>query len=442
MSSSAPRTIALKPPCLLRIYQGVSAASGPLVTLYLRHRRRAGREDTVRFAERLGIASRPRPDGLLIWFHAASVGEALSVARLIERLMSERPGSHVLITTGTVTSAAMVARRLGDRAIHQFVPADRPKWVARFLDHWRPDCAIWVESEIWPNLLSALSARQIPAALINARMSARSFSRWRIAPRSIARLLRSFELCLAQTPAEALRLEQLGTRDVRAVGQLKYAADRLPVDPATLDSCARAIGSRPVWVLASSHDGEEAVAIAAHRLVQRGFPDVLTVIVPRHVGRSRGIAALVRDAGLGASLRSTGQPPDDRDDIYVVDAMGELGLWYRLATVACIGGTLAPIGGHNPIEAAQLDCAILHGPHIGNIREIVAELESARAAWPVADADGLAQALFRLFSEPDRAREMAASARAVADRNAHVIYRVLAALNPLIDRAARQTSVS
>ncbi len=224
---------------LFRLYAAFIELSGPALELYLRRRRRAGKEDMERFAERHGVPSLPRPAGFLIWFHAASVGESMSMLRLIERVLAERPNASVLVTTGTVTSARMVADRLGDRAVHQYVPVDRRAWVERFLDHWRPDCAIWIESEIWPNLLLGITRRGIPAALVNARMSARSYARWKLFPNSIRRLLGTFDLCLSQTAAEAVRLEQLGARDVRYLGHLKYAAEPLPYDPAALAELSR-----------------------------------------------------------------------------------------------------------------------------------------------------------------------------------------------------------
>jgi 3-deoxy-D-manno-octulosonic-acid transferase len=413
-------------------------AGGPLLELYLRRRMKAGREDRHRFGERHGIASRPRPGGFLIWFHAASVGESMSMLRLLDRLLEERRNLSILVTTGTVTSAAMVAGRLKDRVIHQYVPVDRPAWVRRFLDHWRPDCAVWIESEIWPNLLTGIAERRIPAALVNARMSERSHARWSLAPNTIRHLLGSFELCLAQTEAEAQRLGALGARDVRYVGHLKFAADPLPADPQALEQLKAAIGTRPLWVLASSHEGEEEIAIAAHRRLMERFPDLLTVIVPRHTKRGDAIADLVQSAGLTVSLRSSGLPPCVKDGIYIADSMGELGLWYRLTPIACIGGSLVPIGGHNPIEAAQLGCALLYGPHMFTVAGVAAELQAENAAMIVSDEKSLADAVAWLTEDKAAALAMAAAARGTAERNRHVLDRAFAVLDPLIDRAEQR----
>jgi 3-deoxy-D-manno-octulosonic-acid transferase len=424
-----------KTPLLLGLYATLLEAGGPLVELYLNRRRKAGKEDVARFAERRGVASKPRPDGFLIWFHAASVGESMSMLRLVERLLVERADARILVTTGTVTSAAMVAARLGDRIIHQYVPVDRPAWVESFLNHWHPDCAIWIESEIWPNLLLGIARRGIPSALVNARMSAGSHARWKWARRTIARLLSTFDLCLAQSEEEAIRLGELGARDVLYVGHLKYAAEPLPADRAMLAELQNSIGDRPLWVLASSHQGEEDIAIMAHKRLAAALPDLLTVIVPRHPKRGAAIANLTRAAGLGVSLRSGGQPPAQTDAVYIADTMGELGLWYRLTPIACIGGSLVPVGGHNPIEAAQLDCAILYGPHMFSMPGIAAELQAENGALVTEDADALADAILRLTQDKARAQAMAAAAARVAERNRDVIDRAFIALDPLIDRA-------
>jgi 3-deoxy-D-manno-octulosonic-acid transferase len=435
MSSPAAKPGAPNRPLSLRLYAALLEAGGPLLEAYLRRRLKAGKEDSARFGERHGIPSRDRPDGKLLWFHAASVGESMSMLRLLDRLLAERPGIAILVTTGTVTSAALVADRQGERVIHQYVPVDRAGWVARFLDHWQPDCAIWIESEIWPNLLLAMAERRIPSALVNARMSETSHRRWSLAPAAIRRLLGTFDLCLAQTEQEAGRLGALGARDVRYVGHLKYASDPLPVDAAALAEFQQAVGSRPLWLLSSSHEGEEDIALAAHRIAAARFPDMLTIIAPRHVKRGAAIAVRAAAAGLTVALRSAGLPPTSHDAVFIVDAMGELGLWYRLAPIACIGGSLVPIGGHNPIEAAQLGCALLYGPHMFSMAGIAAELLEDGAALIVDDAETLAAAIMRLLEDRAEAVTMAAAARRVADRNRHVIDRAFAALDPLIDRA-------
>src|SRR5690349_21323236 len=358
---------------LQTIYRGLTEIGGPAIRLYLARRRAAGKEDPVRRLERLGVASCPRPPGRLAWFHAASVGESVSVLVLIHRLTERYPDLSVLITTGTVTSAELMAKRLPARALHHYVPVDRMPYVRRFLDHWKPDLALWIESEIWPNLLSEIGRRRIPAALVNARMSAGSFRNWGRVPGFIGPLLSVFRLCLAQTEAEADRLRHLGARDVRCVGNLKFSAEPLPADPAVLEVLRHAFKDRPVWLLASSHPGEEEVAADVHAALRDRLPGLLTVIAPRHPQRGGEIGALLAGRGLAAVRRSDGALPGAEHEVYVADTVGELGLFFRLAPVVCIGGSLVPHGGHNPVEPAQLGCAVLYGPHMTNFSEVSAQ---------------------------------------------------------------------
>ncbi|MCH7555003.1 MAG: 3-deoxy-D-manno-octulosonic acid transferase, partial [Proteobacteria bacterium] len=309
-----------------RLYRALTVLATPLIAVYLGYRRRAGKEDPERFPERLGVAGAERPEGMLVWVHGASVGEALAALPLIERILKSRPALHVLLTTGTVTSARLMAERLPARARHQFSPIDRPDAVAGFLDHWRPDLAVWSESEFWPNLLTETQARGVPMILVNGRMSDRSYRRWKLMRGVIRRLLGGFALCLAQSEADAKRLRDLGAKEVRAVGNLKSAASPLPVDQAALDDLRNAIMARPRWLAASTHAGEETIVAASHRALAADHPGLLTIIAPRHPERGPTIAAGLREIGLTVAMRSAGDPIDRYVDIYIADTLGELGL--------------------------------------------------------------------------------------------------------------------
>ncbi|MEC4593074.1 3-deoxy-D-manno-octulosonic acid transferase [Nitrospirillum amazonense] len=417
------------------LYRGLTALAGPAVRRLLDRRLAAGKEDPLRLPERLGHAGLPRPPGRLIWLHAASVGESMAVLPLIDRLLTLSPRSTVLITTGTVTSAALMAKRLPPGAIHQFVPVDLPAAVARFMDHWRPDAALWIESEFWPNLLRALRKAQVPAALVNARLSAGSHRNWRRAPRTAHRLLSTFRLALAQTATEAGRLRDLGLADVRCVGNLKYSTSPLPAEPQALAAFKAAVGDRPTWVFASTHPGEDDLAVQAHQRLAPRIPGLLTLVVPRHPARGPEVAAAFQARGLTVSRRATGALPDATDALHVADTLGELGLFFRLAPVAAIGGSFVPVGGHNPIEPAQLGAAIVYGPHMHNFAEIAATLEAAGGARRVPDVDGLAAAVHTLLTDPDARAAQAAAAKAVADDNRDAVDRVMAALAPLLAEA-------
>ncbi len=417
------------------LYRGLTTIAGPAVRLYLDRRRAVGKEDSARQAERFGAASRPRPDGRLVWIHAASVGEANSVLVLIDRLLDSDAELTVLMTTGTVTSAELMGRRLPPRAIHHYVPVDLPGAVDRFLDHWRPDAVLWTESEIWPNLLAGIRARAIPAALVNARMSQRSFTRWRNAPGFAGALLSTFQVTLAQTEGDADRLRSLGAPGVASVGNLKFSAEPPPAARAPMEALNAALDGRPVWLLASSHPGEDEIAAAVHAALAPALPGLLTVVVPRHAHRGEAIAALMQERGLSVARRSDGGLPGPQDAVYVADTMGELGLFYRAAPVVCMGGSFVPHGGQNPVEPALLGCAVLYGPHMFNFGEITHMLEAAGGALLVADGPALITATRQLLTdERARARIVAGAARVTED-NRRIVDRALGALAPVLDAA-------
>ncbi len=415
------------------LYRALTRPLSPLALLYLERRRRRGKEDGLRLRERQGYAGGPRPPGPLIWIHAASVGEATAMLRLIELLLQTRPEIEILVTTGTVASARLLETRLPAGARHQFVPVDLPAWIERFLDHWRPDLALWVESELWPNLVLATHARGIPMILVNGRLSARSYLRWRRWPGLIGPMLGAFAQCLAQDADQAERLRQLGAREVAAVGDLKSAGAALPIDQAQLWHLRRQIGSRPRWLAASTHAGEEEIAAAAHRRLAADHPGLLTIIAPRHPPRGDAVAAMLAGQGLKVVRRSRGDAVAGDTEIYLADTIGELGLFYRLAGIAFVGGSLTPRGGHNPFEAARLDCAVLHGPDMSNCTGMAAALGAAGAAQTVTGAEDLAHAVAALLADRHlRARRCFAGARAAASGEG-ILESVLSYLAPWLD---------
>lgn len=412
------------------LYRVASHLLGPAISVYLKNRMAKGKEDPVRFGERMGVPGRDRPAGQLVWLHGASVGEALSLLPLIERLLDR--GLRVLLTTGTVTSARLMAERLPDGAIHQYVPVDRPAWVRRFLDHWRPDLVLWAESDFWPNILAEVKRRQVPLILVQGRVSERSLAGWKKAPGFIAAILGRFDLCLGQTAGDADRLRRLGGRDCRSVGNLKQAVPPLPCDAAELDSLRRQVGDRPVWLAASTHPGEEAVAARAHLALRERFPDLLTVVVPRHPHRGPEVQTELRALGLDCALRSTGAAPGA--GLYVADTMGELGLFYRLAPLVFMGKSLCVEGGQNPFEPARLGAAVLFGPRMSNFPDMVPAMLAAGAAEVVADADGLIQAVGRLLADPALLARRRAAALAWSEAEAGALDAVLAVISPWLER--------
>jgi len=424
---------------LAALWRGTATAIAPLLLLHLRRRAARGKEIAARLGERRGFGA-ARPAGPLLWLHAASVGETISVLPLIEALARRRPDLSFLLTTGTVTSAALIGQRLAPglapRVMHRFAPLDVPGWVGRFLDGWRPDAAVFVEAELWPNLIAAAAARGLPLALINGRLSPRSARWWGLAPGLARAVLSRFHIVLAQSEADAARLKALGA-PAECWGNLKYAAPPLPADPAELERLSALIGARPVWLAASTHPGEEALVLAVHRRLAAAHPGLLTLIVPRHPERGAEIAALA--GGLAVTRRAAGEDPNAATNVHVADTLGELGLFYRLAQVAFIGGSLVPHGGQNPLEPARLGCPVIAGPHTWNFAEIMERLEAAGGLWripPCPDpAAALAEAVSAMLTLPERRRAQAEAAAAIAAEEAGLPDRIAEALLPLLPRA-------
>jgi 3-deoxy-D-manno-octulosonic-acid transferase len=420
-------------PLSVLAYAGVSRLLHPAGPLLLARRRMRGKEDGARLGERKGIAGLPRPAGILVWLHGASVGEVISLLPVAEHLRSS--GVGVLVTSGTVTSAEVAARRLPEGAIHQFVPLDLPAYVESFLDHWRPDVGVFAESELWPNLIHTAQGRGVHLVLVNARMSERSHRRWKRFPSFITSMLSRFELVLAQTRADGERISELGAPRVQVIGNLKYDVEPPPADPVKSAALKAAIGERPVLVAASTHPGEEEAVAEAHRLAASRVPGLLTVIAPRHPQRGEEAAAACVKAGVQVRRRSDGLLPDDSTGVYVADTIGELGLFYRLGRIAFLGGSFATHGGQNPIEPAKLGNAILHGPHVHNFTEVYDALAAARGAFLVKDAAELGEAAARLLLAPANLDAMAANAAAKVEEMSGAIQRTTSALEPFLIQA-------
>lgn len=416
-------------PLSLRAYRLATSCFRPFAGLLLDRRQRRGKEDASRRSERLGIAGRPRPEGRLAWLHGASVGEAITLLPLAARLAQE--GYRILMTTGTVTSAALMAERLPAGAIHQFVPLDIPAFVRRFLQHWRPDLACFLESELWPGMIAEIKAAGVPLALVNGRMSPRSFARWCRLPRTSTALLSSFDLIAAQSEDDGRRFASLGAPRVIVTGNLKFDAPLQPADPEALETLRRAVGGRPLWLAAVTHDGEEALAGRVHAVHRDRFPGLLTLIVPRHPERGADIAAALRAEGLTVALRSQGTALEAVHDVYVADTVGEMGLFYRLARIVFMGKSLTGKGGQNPIEPVKLGAAVLHGPHIHNFVEAYGALDSAGGAVTVHGAEDLSAAVARLLADPREVERLAAGGAEAIATLSGALERTVAALQPL-----------
>ena len=416
-------------PLPLRLYGAATGLIEPLAPVLLRRRVRRGKEDAARIGERLGHASLPRPPGPLVWIHGASVGESLSHLPLTRRWTEERPDVTVLVTSGTRTSAELLARRLPAGVLHQYAPIDAPGAAARFLGHWRPDLAVLVESELWPNLLRRARQGGARLALVGARISPASARAWDRAPASVRAVLGLFDLIYAQDSDTRAWLEDHDA-DVAGRFDLKRVADPLPCDPAELERLRAAAAGRTVLAAASTHAGEEAVVVRALRGLA---PAPLLIVAPRHPERGPEAAAALSDLGLSVVRRSQGGLPGAGTDAYLVDTLGELGLVYRLADAVIMGGSLVDgLSGHNPLEPARLGRAVVTGPHVDAFADTYAELAAERAVLIARDPAELAAAVRSLLLEPALARALGSRALDASARGQEGFDRVWADLQDLL----------
>ena len=406
----------------------------PLAPRLLDARAKQGKEDPARVDERLGRASQARPAGDLVWLHGVSVGETLSLLPVVERLRQKRPDLAVLITSGTLTSATLLAKRLPAGVIHQFAPVDAPSAVRAFLDHWRPAAAVFVESELWPNLILEARRRDVKLVLASARITEKTVEGWRRFPGLARRMLAAFERVLPQDAVSADRLESLGAR-IDGHVNLKLAGAAPPHDPGAFTRLSAAIGDRPVVVAASTHDGEE---IALVRALDKLADRLCLILVPRHPERSPAIAAALQRDGYRFALRSDGREPDRDTDLYVADTLGEMGLFLRLADVVVMGGSFSaalekpPVGGHNPLEPARLGKPAVTGPDMSNWAAIADALVAAGGLAVVEAPWDLPAVLAPLLADDAAARAMGERGRRAAAEAGSGLDRLWDSLTPLL----------
>jgi 3-deoxy-D-manno-octulosonic-acid transferase len=424
--SRAPRTLPLA------IYAAATGLLEPLAPGLLRRRARAGKEDAGRLAERLGRSALARPDGPLVWLHGVSVGESLSLLPLIEALRMRRPDLTFLVTSGTVTSAEVLTRRLPPGVIHQFAPVDAPGAAARFLDHWRPGAALLVESELWPNLIVASGRRGVRLALLSARMTQASADGWARAPATAQALLRAFDLILPQDTETEARLTRLGA-DLGPHLNLKLVGNAPPVDGAVVAALKAGAGGRKIVLAASTHPGEEPLIAEAFRAATQDGPPALLIVAPRHPDRGPQIAADLESAGFTVARRAAGQALQPATTAYVADTLGELGAFYAAADAVVMGGSFVEgVGGHNPLEAARLGVAIVTGPHTYNAGAIYGEMFADAAAIEAADPAALARHIRGLLANPVIARRVGEAASDYAGRQGAAFEAALALIEPLL----------
>lgn len=396
----------------------------PFLAVWFWVRRLKGKESKTRFCERLGWPKKKRPEGKLIWMHGASVGECLSMMPLINKLLEMDKKLHIMVTSGTVTSADLMAKRLPERAFHQFIPIDSPWGARHFVRHFKADAVLWFESDFWPNLLASIHAAKIPLVLLNGRISDKSFKRWQKAKWFIKPLLKNFTLTLGQSMENARRLKTLGSPKTDCVGNIKYAAPPSPYDEKELKKMLAEIGDRTCWCGASTHYNEEEKMANVHQTLKKTFPDLLTICVPRHPHRADEIEKMFEKRGMKVARRSRHEKITAGTEVYLADTIGEMGLLYRLAPVVFVGGSLIPFGGQNMLEPMSLSRAVVIGPHAFNFKEIVQSAKETQALMEVPDEFSLAATVQELLSSPIKRKELSNNAHQTATSEMAVLTRL------------------
>jgi len=420
-------------PLLLRLYRGLARLAAPLFSLLFWLRSRSGKELVARKGERFGKPVSTRPEGKLVWIHAASVGETTSILPLITLLVEE--GHKVLLTTVTVTASELAEKRLPHGAIHQFAPYDAPAHWARFLDHWSPDLAMVVESEIWPCLFVEMNVRKTPFVLLNGRLSDSSRNNWARIPATSRYVFRCLDLVLAQSQPDANRFADLGCTEIEVPGNLKFDAPEPAADEAELARLKSQIGDRAVWLAALTHPGEDEIVLDAYDRLRQDYPDLLLVMVPRHPARAPDIQDLATGRGLSLVRRSADLEIEPATQVYLGDTLGEMGLYYRLAPVTFLGGSFNDAGGHNPLEAALAGSALVSGPNVANARAVYKDFWNSGAALRVAEPADLAERVGLLLQAPEEVRVQADKARALVEAGRGALAKTRELLQPYLGDA-------
>ncbi len=417
---------------MIFLYQFLSIVLSPLINLYLAFRKLKKKEDIFRFPERFGYSNTNRPNGFLIWLHSASVGESKSALTLVEALLEKYPLINVIITSGTITSAAEIAKNLPQRTIHQYIPVDKFFSVKRFLKHWQPNLAMFIESELWPNLVVQTKKSGCPLVLVNGRISDRSFKRWKILHKFGFNLLKNFSICFAQSQIDQQKFIGLGIKNVHFIGNLKASSLLLKIDQEQLEKLQQQIGTRKFWLAASTHKNEEEIIIRTHQKLKEYFPDLLSIIAPRHPNRLEEIVKLI-PKNLKTAIRSQNQSINNCE-IYLADTLGELGTFYSLSKISLIGGSMVEnIGGHNPFEALQLGSVILSGIYVKNFQEVYQDLKNSGSCVMVKNEAELLFYLLKMMKDKNYYASLKENITNQQSNNQEVAHSILKIISDRVD---------
>ncbi len=414
---------------IINIYKTLMTIAFPIIkATYIKKRQKIGKEHPTRFNERLAKYTFTRPTGKLYWLHGASVGESISMLPLIDKLLKEDENLSIMVTTGTITSAEIMEKRLPPRAFHQFIPFDVPSFAKRLIKHFQPDAVLWFESELWPSLISEIHKSKIPLILVNGRISDKSFQTWKKFNFLSKELLSCFSLCLGQSEQDKNRLKLLGAKKTDCVGNLKFAGIPLPVDTNKKQEIASAIGNKKVFLISSTHHNEEEQFALHLKELKRIVEDVMIISVPRHPNRGDEITQMFKNKGFNTAQRSKGEAITPSTDIYIADTIGEMGIWYNIADVTFIGGSLIPHGGQNFIEPARDSNAVIVGPHMHNFKEMLERAKINNAVYQVHSAPDVIDEVISLLKDDDYLKEKQNNAKQWADAEAKVLDNIASAL--------------
>jgi 3-deoxy-D-manno-octulosonic-acid transferase len=409
------------------VYNIVLYLSLPLVLGRLWWRGKVNPEYRKRWKERLGFGQTLQQQHV-IWLHAVSVGETNAAEPLVRKLLKEFSHYQLLITTTTPTGARRLRQLFGNQVQHRYFPFDLPDVVHRVLRRYHPNLLLIMETEIWPNLLAACKTANIPVFLLNARLSERSLQRYRKLERLISPALQGLDRIMVRDEIDRQRFIRLGgdAERIQEVGNLKYALE-IPADVIrSAGSLRKKWGSRPVWIAASTHKGEEHIVLAAHQRLLESYPNALLVLVPRHPERRPAIEMEIGKLGLDLVARSDGNEADASTQVYLADTLGELLLLLATGDVVFMGGSLVNVGGHNPLEPAALGLPVLTGPQVHNFEKIFSDMKDRDAVLEVSDEQALSFVLEKLFNDPELRQRMGRNARAMVESGSDVVERIYA----------------
>ena len=373
------------------------------------------KEDPIRFKEKLCFFSKKKSKGNLIWFHGASVGEILSIIPLVEKLEKNRKINQILLTSNTLSSSKIISNLKLKKTIHQFFPIDSNYHTQKFLDYWKPSIVFFIDSEIWPNMLTNIKKRSISLVLLNARITKKSFKKWKIFISSAKNLFEKFDICFSSSLQSKKYLKHLGAKKIKYIGNLKFSQTEKKEDLLS-KKLKKYFLSKKIWCAASTHDTEEKFCFIAHKKLKKKYKNLLTIIIPRHINRTENIIEEIQNLNLKVHVHDSNNKIDNNTDIYLVNAYGKTKSFYKVCKTVFLGGSLIKHGGQNPLEAAKYGCKILHGPNISNFQEIYSMLNKYGLSNKVVNSNQIINKVKKSFNNKNNTQNIKIKIKNLGDK--------------------------